>query len=332
MSELHKFLFDGLPVRGMIVRLTDAWTEILARRAGNSDTGAYAPPVQALLGEMAAAGVLMQSNIKFNGALVMQVFGDGPVKLAVTEVQPDLSVRATATVRSDQPVADGAHLADLLNVSGGARCAITLDPKDRQPGQQPYQGVVPLEDAKGRRFERLSEALQFYMLQSEQLDTVLVLAANDQVAAGLLVQRMPVKGEANLAAATESAHEGHDRNGLNEEYNRIATLASSLTQEELLTLDVDTILRRLFWEEKLVRFEPQTGEDGPRFACNCSRERVASMLSTLGVDEIESIVQERGQIEVACEYCGQQYQFDPIDAARLFTDVEKLPPSSEAVQ
>jgi molecular chaperone Hsp33 len=332
VSELHKFLFDGLPVRGMIVRLTDAWTEILARRAGNSDTGAYAPPVQALLGEMAAAGVLMQSNIKFNGALVMQVFGDGPVKLAVTEVQPDLSVRATATVRSDRPVADDAHLADLLNVAGGARCAITLDPKDRQPGQQPYQGVVPLEDANGRRFERLSEALQFYMLQSEQLDTVLVLAANDQVAAGLLVQRMPVKGEANLAAATESAHEGDDRNGLNEEYNRIAILAASLTQEELLTLDVDTILRRLFWDEKLVRFEPQVGEDGPRFACNCSRERVASMLSTLGVDEIESIVQERGQIEVACEYCGQQYQFDPIDAARLFTDVEKLPPSSEAVQ
>ena len=126
MSELHKFLFDGLPVRGMIVRLTDAWTEILARRASNSDTGAYAPPVQALLGEMAAAGVLMQSNIKFNGALVMQVFGDGPVKLAVTEVQPDLSVRATATVRSDRPVADNAHLADLLNVGGGARCAITL--------------------------------------------------------------------------------------------------------------------------------------------------------------------------------------------------------------
>jgi molecular chaperone Hsp33 len=331
VSELHKFLFDGLPVRGMIVRLTDAWTEILARRAGNSDTGAYAPPVQALLGEMAAAGVLMQSNIKFNGALIMQVFGDGPVKLAVTEVQPDLSVRATATVRSDQPVADGAHLADLLNVSGGARCAITLDPKDRQPGQQPYQGVVPLEDAKGRRFERLSDALQFYMLQSEQLDTVLVLAANDQVAAGLLVQRMPVKGEANLAAATESAEEGHDRNGLNEEYNRIATLASSLTQEELLTLDVDTILRRLFWEEKLVRFEPQVGEDGPRFACNCSRERVANMLNTLGVEEIESIVQERGMIEVACEYCGQQYQFDPIDAARLFTDAEKLPPSSDAV-
>lgn len=98
MSELHKFLFEGLPVRGMIVRLTDAWTEVLQRRNSNSATGAYPAPVQELLGEMAAAGVLMQSNIKFNGALVLQIFGDGPVKLAVAEVQSDLSLRATASV------------------------------------------------------------------------------------------------------------------------------------------------------------------------------------------------------------------------------------------
>jgi len=89
MSELHKFLFDGLPVRGMIVRLTGAWTELLARRAGNTETGAYPAPVSELLGEMAAAAVLMQSNIKFNGALVLQIFGDGPVKLAVAEFVED---------------------------------------------------------------------------------------------------------------------------------------------------------------------------------------------------------------------------------------------------
>ncbi|MFZ1608795.1 MAG: Hsp33 family molecular chaperone HslO, partial [Rhodoferax sp.] len=91
MSELHKFLFEGLPVRGMVVRLTDAWTEILRRRASNSTTGAYAPPVRDMLGEMVAAAALMQSNIKFDGALVLQIFGDGPVKLAVVEVQPDLA-------------------------------------------------------------------------------------------------------------------------------------------------------------------------------------------------------------------------------------------------
>lgn len=335
MSELHKFIFDGLPVRGAIVRLTDSWQEILQRRAGNKDTGAYPEAVSTLLGEMTAAGVLMQSNIKFNGALVFQVMGDGPVKLAVAEVQSDLSLRATATLvgEANLPLRGQlAPLAELVNAHGAGRCAVTLDPKDRQPGQNPYQGVVPLNDGAGGRFERLSDALQFYMMQSEQLDTVMVLAANDQIAAGLMLQRMPVKGEANLAAATESGEAEHDAQGQNEEYNRVATLASSLTQQELLTLDVETILRRLFWEEKLLRFAPQADEQAPRFACTCSRDRVAAMLTSLGEEEVDSIVAERGKIEVGCDFCGQQYLFDAIDAARLFTEVQKQPPSSSSVQ
>ena len=331
MSELHKFLFDGQPVRGMIVRLTDAWQEILRRRASNTETGAYAAPVRELLGEMAAAGVLMQSNIKFNGALVLQVMGDGPVKLVVADVNSDLTLRATANVQGDVPA--GASLAELVNVHGSGRCAITLDPKDRRPGQQPYQGVVPLQDVDGKKFARLSDALQFYMLQSEQLDTTIVLAANEEVAAGLMIQRMPVKGEANLAGATESAEQGDDRNGFNEDYNSIAHLAASLTRDELLTLDVDTILRRLFWEEKLLRFVPQQDEEaGPRFACTCSRERVQNMLRSLGQDEVDSIVAERGNVEVGCDYCGQQYHFDAVDAAQLFADAAAQPPASNAVQ
>ncbi|HRM92365.1 MAG TPA: Hsp33 family molecular chaperone HslO [Alicycliphilus sp.] len=328
MSELHKFLFDGLPVRGMVVRLTDAWTELLARRAGNTETGPYPVPVSELLGEMAAAAVLMQSNIKFNGALVLQIFGDGPVKLAVAEVQSDLSLRATASVTGELPA--DARLPDMVNVGGGGRCAITLDPKDRLPGQQPYQGVVPLHGDHKEKLTRLSDVLQHYMLQSEQLDTTLVLAANDQVAAGLLIQRMPLKGEGNLAGAAGQADE--DQIGQNEDYNRIATLAASLTRDELLSLDVDTILHRLFWEEKLLRFVPQQGADGPRFACSCSRARVGSMLRSLGEGEVQSILDERGTIDVGCEYCGQQYHFDAVDAVQLFTAPGQQPPVSSSVQ
>ncbi len=328
MSELHKFLFDGLPVRGMVVRLTDAWVELLKRRAGNTETGPYPAPVSELLGEMAAAAVLMQSNIKFNGALVLQVFGDGPVKLAVAEVQSDLSLRATASVVGELPA--GARLPDLVNVGGGGRCAITLDPKDRLPGQQPYQGVVPLHGDQREPLTKLSDVLQHYMLQSEQLDTTLVLAANDQVAAGLLIQRMPLKGEGNLAGAAGRADE--DQVGQNEDYNRIATLAASLTREELLTLDVDTILHRLFWEEKLLRFVPQQGADGPRFACSCSRTRVGNMLRSLGEPEVQSILDERGAIDVGCEYCGQQYHFDAVDAVQLFTAPGQQPPVSSSMQ
>ncbi len=328
MSELHRFLFEGMPVRGAVVRLTHAWTEMLRRRSANTSSGPYPEPVRTLLGEMAAAGVLMQSGIKFNGALVLQIFGDGPVKLAVAEVQSDLSLRATATLQGEVP--GDAALGALVNVDGGGRCAITLDPQDKFPGQQPYQGVVPLEDADGQPLDRLSDVLQHYMLQSEQLDATLVLAANDEVAAGILVQRMPIKGEGNLAGGAGQRDGEEDTMGRNEDYNRIATLTASLTREELLTLDPQTILHRLFWQEPLLRFAPQEGAEGPRFACSCSRERVGRMLHSLGVQEAESILAEQGQIEVACEYCGQQYRFDPVDAAQIFVApaISQPPPPS----
>ncbi len=324
MSELHKFIFEGLPVRGAVVRLTDAWGEILRRRASNTSHGAYPPAVQNLLGEMTAAAVLMQSNIKFNGALVLQVFGDGPVKLAVVEVQSNLAVRATATVNG---VVDAqASLSQLVNVDNAGRCAITLDPQDRQPGQQPYQGVVPLFGDHREKLEKFSDVLQHYMLQSEQLDTTLVLAADDKVAAGLLIQRLPMAGAANLSGTAARADE--DQIGLNEHYNRIAMLASSLKREELLTLDVDTILHRLFWEETLLRFEPLQGETGPHFSCTCSRERVGRMIQGLGPQEAQSILQERADIEVGCDFCAAQYRFDAVDVAQIFHQPEQVSPAS----
>ena len=325
MSELHKFLFDGLPVRGAIVRLTDAWTEILARRKANTEGNDWPLPVRELLGEMAAAGALMQANIKFNGALVLQIFGDGPVKVAVAEVQHDLSLRVTAKVVGE--VQPDATLADLVNVGNRGRCAITLDPRDKFPGQQPYQGVVPLHGDRREKIDKLSEVLEHYMLQSEQLDTTLVLAADDKVAAGLLIQRLPVQGEGNLAGSLVSKA-NEDEIGLNEDYNRISILAATLKREELLELDVDTILTRLFWEEKVLRFEPQT----PRFACTCSRERVANMIRSLGREEADEIVAERGEIEVGCDFCGKQYRFDAVDSAQLFTAPGAQPPATPTVQ
>ena len=318
-NMLYKFIFEGLPVRGMLVRLTDSWQEILKRRQA---AGGYPVEVMHLLGEMTAAGALMQSTIKFNGALILQIFGDGPVKLAVAEVQPDLSLRATATVIG--PITPGASLSELVNVNNLGRCAITLDPKDKFPGQQPYQGVVPLFGDQHEKLENLGEVLEHYMLQSEQLDTRLILAADGKVAAGLLIQRLPVKGQGNLEGQIDrDANE--DQIGVNEDYKRIAMLAATLKREELLTLDAETILRRLFWEEKVLQFEPAT----PSFACSCSRERVSNMLRSLGTDEIEGIIAERGKVGVGCEFCGAQYEFDPVDAAQIFTNPgSQLPPAA----
>ncbi|WP_425260679.1 Hsp33 family molecular chaperone HslO [Rubrivivax sp. RP6-9] len=318
MSELHKFIFEGLPVRGMLVRLTDSWREVLQRR---QELGPHAAPVRVLLGEMAAAGVLMQANIKFNGALVLQIYGDGPVKLAVAEIQPELTFRATAKVVGD--IADDAQLEALVNVGGQGRCAITLDPKDRLPGQQPYQGVVPLHGDQREPLQQVAQVLEHYMLQSEQLDTRLVLAANDEVAAGLLIQRLPVQGEGNLGG-----RKNEDDIGLSDAFNRIAMLAATLTREELLTLQPQQVLHRLFWEETLRVFEPEH----PRFACTCSRERVQNMLRGLGREESDGLIAERGEVEVGCEFCGLQYRFDAVDVGEMFTPVRDQPPSTGALQ
>ena len=313
MSELHTFMFDGLPVRGAIVRLTGAWQEILKRRAANTASGPYPLPLQELLGEMAAAGVLMQSGLKLDGALILQIQGDGPVKLAVVEVSSDgqggatgpMSLRATATLQAE--VAGDADLSAMVNVHNKGLCAITLDPKNRKPGQQPYQGVVPLFGDQREPLGRISDVLAHYMLQSEQLPTVLVLAANTEVAAGLLIQRTPDQGGKALKPRQEPDEDA---------YNRISILASSLQRDELLGLGTDKILHRLFWQEPLVRLPEATTPI--RFACTCNRARVGRMLRSLGREEVESILTERDNVEVGCEFCGQQYRFDAVDAAQIF--------------
>ncbi|MFZ4481126.1 MAG: Hsp33 family molecular chaperone HslO [Rhodoferax sp.] len=322
MSEIHKFLFDGLPVRGVLVRLTDAWTEILRRHASSASTATYPGPVRQLLGEMVAAVTLMQSSIKFNGALVLQVFGDGPVKLAVAEVQPDFGLRATATVIG--AVAEDASLSELVNLNQRGKCAITLDPKDKFPGQQAYQGVVPLSGPAHEELGKLGTVLERFMLQSEQLETTLVLAADDGVAAGLLIQRLPLQGAGNLAGR-RGGQADDERAEADEDYRRIAVLASSLKPLELLTLDADTILRRLFWQERLLRFESAVDDPVPHFHCGCSRQRVEKMIHGLGSAEVQSILAERGEVEVGCEFCGAHERFDAIDVAQIFRGAAILP-------
>ncbi|HEU5297501.1 MAG TPA: Hsp33 family molecular chaperone HslO [Burkholderiaceae bacterium] len=324
-DRLHKFLFEGLPVRGMLVQLHETWRELLSRRAARSDGGhAFAPEVRQLLGEMSAAVCLMHANIKFDGALILQVFGDGPVKLAVAEARSDLGFRATAKVVGE--VASGAQLPTMLNLHGQGRCAITLDPSERSAGRQPYQGVVPLHGDRREPLQRLAQVLEHYMLQSEQLDTRLVLAADDRCAAGLLIQRLPAQGDSNLSGSGWKEGD-EDGIGRSEDFNRIAHLTATLTAEELLNLQPEQILRRLFWEETVRLFDPLQ----PRFACTCSRQRVAGMLRGLGRDEVDSLLAEQGEAEVACDFCGAVYRFDAVDVGEVFVAAHKQTPGSQAI-
>ena len=209
----------------------------------------------------------------------------------------------------------------MLNVNGGGRCAITLAPVDRRSGQQPYQGVVPLHGDAREPLPAIAPVLEHYMLQSEQLDTRLVLAADDDCAAGLLLQRLPPPG-----GAADETQIGRD-----EDFNRVAQLAATLTRDELLRLDADTVLRRLFWEERVTRFAPLLGAAAPRFACSCSRARVGAMLRGLGRDEVDDIVREQSQVEVGCEFCGLRYRFDPVDVGELFVAPADQAPGSKTI-
>lgn len=234
-DQLQKFMFNTAPVRGEIVSLRHTWQEVLTRRA-------YPAPVRNVLGEMMAACALLSANLKFNGTLIMQIYGDGPVKMLVVQCGSDLSIRATAKLSegAEQTLGEDLPFAELVNASGHGRCVITLDPADKQPGQQPYQGIVPLNDHDGP-LESVARVLEHYMHHSEQLDTRLWLAANGDRAVGMLLQKLPGDGGIVPRADAPDA----------DTWERVCTLGSTLSSKELLEVEPETVFRRLFWQENV---------------------------------------------------------------------------------
>jgi molecular chaperone Hsp33 len=308
-DTLQKFIFDNAAVRGELVEISDTWREIQARHD-------YPKAVRALLGDMVAAGALLSANLKFNGAVVMQIHGDGPVRLMVVECDANLCIRATAKLAPDAEVPDDASLTKLLNVNGKGRFVITLDPLDKVPGQQPYQGIVPLDG------DDMATVIENYMLRSEQMDTKLWLAADDQVSRGMLLQKLP--RHSGGGDQTRQASEEEDL----ETWNRAVMLGRTLKREELLATDIHTLLQRLFWEETIRVFDPMH----PTFHCSCTREKVGNMLKMLGKEEVDSALADLGHLGINCDFCGKHYDFDKVDCAQLFAGdapVEALLPASD---
>jgi molecular chaperone Hsp33 len=245
---------------------------------------------------MLSAAALLSANLKFNGVIVMQIHGDGPVRLLVVECDSELRLRATAKMVEGAEIVDGANLQQLVNVEGNGRFAIVLDPKDKMPGQQAYQGIVPLDG------DSIATVIENYMQRSEQLDTKLWLAADSAVARGLLLQKLPTAG--GIDAPADDL----------ETWNRLSMLGATLQTEELLNTNIETLMQRLFWEETIRVFPPQH----PQFHCSCTREKVGNMLKILGHEEINAALEELGHLAVHCDFCGESYDFDKIDCAQLF--------------
>lgn len=279
MDKIYRFLMDDANVRGEYAQLNTAWQEL-------TNCAAYPAPVKKILGEALVAVSLMSATIKFKGSLSLQLNNGSPVNLLIVQATSDGGLRGMARWGGDLDVEP--TVPNLLGEN--ATLVITVEP---EPGQgERYQSIVKLDG------ETLSECLMAYFEQSEQLKTRLELAVSDTAAAGLLVQRLPGDAE--------------DTDG----WNRASMLAETVKSEELLTLDVETLLHRLFNEENVRLFD---GEP-LRFQCSCSQEKVDNMLAGMGREEADSMLKEKGSIEVDCDFCNTHYSVDEIDMARIFSE------------
>ena len=285
-DTLQRFLFERHAIRGSRVHLDATWKAVLERHE-------YPEPVKQLLGEMLSAAALLTTTLKIQGRMIMQIQGNGPLKLLVVECTNKLTLRAVAKCDDDIQVSS------LSELVGDGQLVISLEAEHQK---ERYQSIVEL---KG---DSLAEALTGYLNQSDQLPTYLWLASDHQQSGGLLIQRLPE----TKAEKDEDA------------WNRIHQLSNTISDLELLSLSHEELIHRLYHEEDVRVFDAEP----VCFRCSCSRERVANMFTTLGYDEVKDMLKEQGTLEVACEFCYHKYEFDEVDVEQLFASETPRPPDT----
>src|SRR5690554_2507167 len=289
----QRFLFDDHDVRGELVALQESYRQVLSKHA-------YPAPVARLLGEMLAAAALLAGNLKFEGLLVLQARSSGPVPLLMVECSSDRELRAIARYEEEQ-IHSGATLQELMPEGV---LALTVDPRE---GQR-YQGLVALDGAT------LAECFSNYFVNSAQLPTRFWLYADGQRARGMLLQQLPAD---RLPDAEEREASWH----------HVIALAATLSAEELLGLDNETILHRLYHDEELRLF----ATTDVKFHCSCTRERSAHALLSLGLADLQLLLAEKtGTIEIDCQFCNQTYLFNEDDVMHMFAE-QAAPDSSNTV-
>ena len=277
----QRFIFDDSDARGELVALERSYAEVLAKHA-------YPEPVAQLLGELMAAAALLVGTLKFDGLLILQARSEGPVPLLMIECSSEREIRGLARYHAEQ-IAPDATLADMMP---DGVLALTVDPTH---GKR-YQGIVDLDGAT------LAECFTNYFVMSQQTNTRFWLYADGRRARGLLLQQLPA----------DRLRDAEERDA---SWQHINALASTLSADELLSLDNETVLHRLYHEEQVRLFDGQP----LRFQCSCSRERSANALVSLGLEDAQQLVIEHGgAIEVDCQFCNERYLFDAADIAQLF--------------
>ncbi|MBB3826897.1 Hsp33 family molecular chaperone HslO [Xanthomonas arboricola] len=292
-DQLSRFLLPAAGVRGVHVRLTQAWHDI-------QGAAKYPPAARQLLGEAAVASALFTGHTKVDGRLSVQLRGNDTLRTLFAECT------AAGTLRGIVQLADGADApTDLRELGESALLAITIENPGLDPREpQRYQSLVGLQAPD------LAEAFETYFQQSEQLPTRLLLAAGPDQAAGLLLQKLP----------------GDE--GDNDGWTRIGALFDTLGAPELLSVAGENLLHRLFHEEDVQLL----GNRPLSFGCSCSRERVASMLQSLGEAEARAAAEDTGEVEVRCEFCGREYHFPLTELDVLFSAAQPSQQAPERLQ
>jgi len=287
-DQLNRFIFDKADIRGEIVQINQSWQAILANHS-------YPKIIREYLGEVIAASVLLSATLKFEGSLTIQANGDGALTLMVVECSNDFGIRGVA--KYQHPFPDENDLKVLL---GSGTLVITIEQANNN---ERYQGVVALDG------DSIAEFLETYLRRSEQLETRLFLAADEQAAGGLLLQQLPGNREEN------------------DNWDRITHLGSTIKGDELLGLDTKNILHRLYHEEDIRLFNAKP----VYFKCTCSRKKVTRMLRSISQQEAAEIIKEQGNISVDCEFCGKAYRFDEIDIAEIYSE-QVVQPSDPTIR
>ena len=280
-DQLKRFLFSNNPIRGEHVSLDASWRQIVAQ----SDIKGMA---LTLLGHALTAATLLVETLKIEGSVSLQIRGTGAIHLLMAEATSSHTIRGI--VRQSRELGDETNLQKIFESD---KLVITI----RNKTGSPHQGIVPLDG------NSISDALQAYFNQSEQLPTRIWFSCDEQSTTGLLLQKLPA--------------EENDKDA----WNRILHLAETTQQKELLELNAETLLHRLFHEEKLEVFEPKP----IGFSCTCSQQRTRDMLVSLGKSEIDHLIEEQNEVAITCEFCNANYTFDRVDLEQLFIDGDKLP-------
>jgi len=277
MNTINRFLFKDLDIRGQHLSLIDTWQELIQNRG-------YSVPVRQLFGELSALAIFLANGIKHKGKLTLQVQGSGVVSLLLVEVTSNLKIRGM--VRSDGAIEEDDSLDKIL---GEGQIVATLY---NSQTDHSFQSLVPINQ-KG-----LIETFEDYFFQSEQLESRLWVSSTQENLCAMLLQKMPEADQ-------------HDSEG----WHRVGTLSDTITQDELNSLDAESLLHRLFHEETLQLFNA----DWVGYECEQNKERFEKIIYDLGEQDARDLLKERGEIAIHNEICNEHLFFDEQDVNRIFT-------------